>query len=82
MDPEREAMRVPKHRRTGTAFRVLRGVLMAVIAAVVAVLVSGFLQGDPRITALFPGVSVREPQRTSRVEPNRRAPPRRAAART
>ncbi|MET3366840.1 UNVERIFIED_CONTAM: hypothetical protein ABIE34_000061 [Jeotgalibacillus campisalis] len=58
MDPEREATRVPKHRRAGTAMRVLRGVLMAVIAAVVAVLVSGFLQGDPRITALFPGVSV------------------------
>ncbi|UKA51976.1 matrixin family metalloprotease [Arthrobacter sp. FW305-123] len=38
--------------------RVLRGVLMAGIAAVVAVLVSGYLQGDPRITALFPGVSV------------------------
>jgi hypothetical protein len=31
---------------------------MAGIAAVVAVLVSGYLQGDPRITALFPGVSV------------------------
>nr|WP_306422630.1 matrixin family metalloprotease [Paenarthrobacter aurescens] len=31
---------------------------MAGIAAVVAVLVSGFLHGDPRITALFPGVSV------------------------
>ncbi|TQS89610.1 matrixin family metalloprotease [Arthrobacter sp. TS-15] len=38
--------------------RVLRGVLMAGIAAIVAVLVSGYLQGDPRITALFPGVSV------------------------
>ncbi|WP_159736517.1 matrixin family metalloprotease [Arthrobacter sp. 9V] len=38
--------------------RVLRGVLMAGIAAVVAILVSGYLQGDPRITALFPGVSV------------------------
>ncbi len=58
MDPEREATRVPKHRRTGTAMRVLRGVLLAAIAAVVAVLVSGFLQGDPRISALFPGVSM------------------------
>lgn len=37
--------------------RVLRGILMAGIAAVVAVLVSGFLHNDPRITALFPGVS-------------------------
>ena len=58
MDPEREATRVPKHRRNGTALRVLRGVLMAGIAAVVAILVSGYFQGDPRITALFPGVSV------------------------
>ncbi|VXC10131.1 Peptidase M10A and M12B matrixin and adamalysin [Arthrobacter sp. 9V] len=58
MDPEREATRAPKHRRNGTALRVLRGVLMAGIAAVVAILVSGYLQGDPRITALFPGVSV------------------------
>jgi hypothetical protein len=58
VDPEREAARAPKHRRSGTAARVLRGVLMAGIAAVVAVLVSGYLQGDPRITALFPGVSV------------------------
>ncbi|WP_172322341.1 matrixin family metalloprotease [Paenarthrobacter sp. CM16] len=57
MDSERET-RVPKHRRAGTAWRILRGVLMAGIAAVVAVLVSGFLHGDPRITALFPGVSV------------------------
>jgi hypothetical protein len=58
VDPEREAARAPKHRRSGTAARVLRGVLIAGIAAVVAVLVSGYLQGDPRITALFPGVSV------------------------
>ncbi|WP_198318360.1 matrixin family metalloprotease [Arthrobacter sp. YN] len=57
MDSERET-RAPKHRRAGTAWRILRGVLMAGIAAVVAVLVSGFLHGDPRITALFPGVSV------------------------
>ncbi|WP_208759906.1 matrixin family metalloprotease [Paenarthrobacter nitroguajacolicus] len=57
MDSEREATRAPKHRRTGFAWRVLRGVLMAGIAAVIAVLVSGFLHGDPRITALFPGVS-------------------------
>ncbi|WP_200846808.1 matrixin family metalloprotease [Arthrobacter sp. 18067] len=57
MDSERET-RAPKHRRAGTAWRVLRGLLMAGIAATVAVLVSGFLHGDPRITALFPGVSV------------------------
>ncbi|MCD4852731.1 matrixin family metalloprotease [Arthrobacter sp. AK01] len=57
MDSERET-RAPKHRRAATAWRVLRGLVMAGIAAVVAVLVSGFLHGDPRITALFPGVSV------------------------
>lgn len=57
MDSERESTRAPRHRGTGVAWRVLRGVLMAGIAAVVAVLVSGFLHGDPRITALFPGVS-------------------------
>lgn len=58
MDPEREITRVPKHRRSGTVVLVLRGVLIAGLAAVVAVLVSGYLQGDPRITALFPGLSV------------------------
>lgn len=58
MDPEREEVRAPRHRRTGTALRVLRGVLLAAVAAVIAVLVSGFLHGDPRITALFPGAGV------------------------
>lgn len=58
MDSEREATRAPKHRGSGTAVRVLRGILMAGIAAVVAVLVSGYLHGDPRITSLFPGISV------------------------
>ncbi|WP_416405110.1 matrixin family metalloprotease [Arthrobacter sp. LFS091] len=58
MDPEREEVRVPRHRRTGTALRVLRGVLLAAVAAVIAVVVSGFLHGDPRITALFPGAGV------------------------
>ncbi|UXM92764.1 matrixin family metalloprotease [Paenarthrobacter sp. JL.01a] len=58
MDAERETTHVPRHRRTGTAGRVLRVLLMAVVAALAAVLVTGFLNGDPRITALFPGVNV------------------------
>ncbi|MFJ4028258.1 matrixin family metalloprotease [Paenarthrobacter sp. NPDC089989] len=37
------------------ALRLFLGLVMAVVAAVVAVLVSGFLHGDPRITALIPG---------------------------
>ncbi|WP_026543181.1 matrixin family metalloprotease [Paenarthrobacter nicotinovorans] len=57
MDSERET-RAPRHRRAGTVWRIMRGVLMAAVAAVVAVLVSGYLHGDPRITALFPGLSV------------------------
>lgn len=73
MDPEREETRAPKHRGSGIAVRVLRGVLMAGIAAVVAVLVSGFLQGDPRITALIPGVSV---PGTPQLGPNKAEPSR------
>ncbi|MEV7605029.1 matrixin family metalloprotease [Paenarthrobacter sp. NPDC089322] len=57
--------------------QIVRGVMMAGIAAVVAVLVSGFLHGDPRITGLFPGVSLpntpdsggRQPARASDAPP-------------
>ncbi|MFI2563841.1 matrixin family metalloprotease [Paenarthrobacter sp. NPDC018779] len=38
--------------------RLLLGLVMAAVAAVVAVLVSGFLHGDPRITALIPGAAL------------------------
>jgi len=69
VDSEREATRVPRHRRTGTAGRVLRGLLGAVVAAVVAVLVTGFLNGDHRITALFPGVSVPGGPNIGKVQP-------------
>ncbi|MEI2276767.1 matrixin family metalloprotease [Paenarthrobacter ilicis] len=58
MDPEPVEARAPKHRRTGTSLRILRGLLLAGVAAVVAVLVSGYLHGDPRITALFPGAGL------------------------
>ncbi|GGJ18906.1 matrixin family metalloprotease [Paenarthrobacter histidinolovorans] len=69
MDWEREATHAPKHRRTGTTGRVMLGLLMAIIAATVAVLVSGFLNGDPRITALFPGVSVPGGAQTGKIQP-------------
>ncbi|MFE4198045.1 matrixin family metalloprotease [Paenarthrobacter sp. NPDC056912] len=58
MDPDQEATRAPRHRRSGTTARLLRGLLLAGVAAAIAVVVSGFLHGDPRITALFPGVNV------------------------
>ena len=58
MDSEHVTPRAPKHRRPGTVLQIVRGVMMAAIAAVVAVVVSGFLHGDPRITGLFPGVSL------------------------
>ncbi len=75
MDPERETTRAPKHRRSGAVVRVFRGVLLAGIAAVVAVLVSWYLQGDPRITALLPGLSVPgAPQKGPGVAETPRAP--------
>lgn len=46
------------HRRAGKTLRVALAFLMAVAAATAAVLVSGFLHGDPRITALIPGAAL------------------------
>jgi Matrixin len=60
--------RPPK--RPSTAAHLLRNLLVVAVAAVVAVLVSGFLRGDPRITALFPAVPG-----TGQEAPEKTAPP-------
>lgn len=55
MDTETGATRERGRRRAGKTLRLLAGFILAVAAATVAVLLSGFLHGDPRITALVPG---------------------------
>ncbi|MDI2036745.1 matrixin family metalloprotease [Paenarthrobacter nitroguajacolicus] len=69
MDSQREATHRPKHRSTGTGRRVFGGLIMATVAVVVAILVGGFLNGDPRITALFPGVSVPGGPQLGKIQP-------------
>jgi hypothetical protein len=69
VDSEREATPAPKHRSTRTGQRVFGGLVMAVTATAVAILVGAFLNGDPRITALFPGVTVPAGPQLGKVQP-------------